>query len=139
MERDLAALGLEVINQTFPDNVRARAAIWLPFLEELGADEQTVLIGHSSGAQAALRFAETHRVLGSVLVGVCHSDLGDVGERASGFYRDPWRWPEIRRHQQWIGIFLSIFMGCENVAPPAFMSARQVPVGASGRVATLNG
>ena len=107
MERDLAALGLDVVNQTFPDNVHARAAIWLPFLDELGADEETVLIGHSSGAQAALRYAETHRVLGSVLVGVCHTDLGDPGERASGYYHDPWRWPDIRRNQQWIGIFQS--------------------------------
>ena len=107
MERDLAALGLAVVNQTFPDTVRARAAIWLPFLDELGVDEQTVLIGHSSGAQAALRYAETHRVLGSVLVSVCHTDLGDPDERASGYYGDPWRWDDIRRNQQWIGIFHS--------------------------------
>lgn len=105
VERDLTALGLEVVNETFPDNVRARASIWLPHLDVLGADEHTVLIGHSSGAVAAMRYAETHRVLGSVLVGVCHTDLGDAGERASGYYRDPWRWAEIRRHQQWIGIF----------------------------------
>lgn len=107
VERGLAALGLDVVNQTFPDNVRARARIWLPHLEALGADEHTVLIGHSSGAVAAMRYAETHRVLGSVLVGVCHTDLGVAGERASGYYRDPWRWDAIRRNQQWIGIFQS--------------------------------
>lgn len=106
-ERNLSALGLDVVNRTFPDNVRARAGIWLPFLEELGADDRTVLIGHSSGAVAALRYAESHRVLGSVLVGVCHTDLGDPGERASGYYRAPWRWEDIRRNQQWIGIFQS--------------------------------
>ena len=107
VERDLRALGLSVINRTFPDNVRARAEIWLPFLEHLGADEHTVLIGHSSGAVAAMRYAETHRLLGTVLVGVCHTDLGDPDERASGYYRDPWRWDDIRRNQQWIGIFQS--------------------------------
>src|SRR6187455_2729673 len=80
LERELTALGLAVTNQTFPDNVRARAQYWLPFLEELGADEHTILIGHSSGAVAAMRYAETHRVLGSVLVGVCHTDLGDPFE-----------------------------------------------------------
>lgn len=105
VERELSALGLDVVNQTFPDNVKARASIWLPHLEALGADEHTVLIGHSSGAVAALRYAETHRLMGSVLVGVCHTDLGDAGERASGYYRDPWRWADIRRNQQWIGIF----------------------------------
>lgn len=105
VERELAALGLDVVNETFPDNVKARASVWLPHLESLGADEHTVLIGHSSGAVAALRYAETHRLLGSVLVGVCHTDLGDPGERASGYYRAPWRWDAIRANQQWIGIF----------------------------------
>ncbi len=107
VERDLRTIGLEVINRTFPDNVRARAAIWLPFIEALGADARTILVGHSSGALAAMRYAETHRLLGSVLVGVCHTDLGDPGERASGFYRAPWRWSDIRDHQRWIGIFQS--------------------------------
>ena len=107
VEHELSELGLDVVNRTFPDNVRARASVWLPFLEELGADERTVLIGHSSGAVAALRYAESHRLLGSVLVGVCHTDLGDPGERASGYYRAPWRWPDIRRNQQWTGIFQS--------------------------------
>lgn len=107
VERDLAALGLDVVNHTFPDNVRARASVWLPYITELGANEATVLIGHSSGAVAAMRYAETHRLLGSVLVAVCHTDLGDAGERASGYYRDPWQWDAIRRHQQWTGVFHS--------------------------------
>jgi len=107
VERDLAALGLEVVNRTFPDNVRARASIWLPFLEDLGTDADTVLVGHSSGAVAALRYAESHPLLGSVLVGVCHTDLGDPGERASGYYRAPWRWDDIRRNQHWTAIFQS--------------------------------
>ena len=107
VERALAGLGLDVINRTFPDNVRARAQYWLPFIEELGADANTILIGHSSGAVAAMRFAETHPLLGSVLVSVCHTDLGDGGEVASGYYREPWRWAQIRSNQQWIGIFHS--------------------------------
>ena len=107
LERELTAIGLEVINRTFPDNVKARARIWLPFLEELGAGEDTILIGHSSGAEAAMRYAETHRLLGSILVGVCHTDLGDAGEAASGYYRDRWQWDLIRRNQQWIGIYHS--------------------------------
>jgi predicted alpha/beta hydrolase family esterase len=105
--RELAALGLDVVNETFPDNVKARAPIWLAHLAALGADEDTILIGHSSGAVAAMRYAETHRIAGSVLVGVCHTDLGDGGEAASGYYREPWGWQQIREHQRWIGIFNS--------------------------------
>ena len=108
LERELQALGLTVINQTFPDNVKARARFWLPFIEELGADDHTILIGHSSGAVAAMRYAETRQILGSVLVGVCHTDLGDSGEAASGYYGAPWNWQRIRENQQWIGIFNSV-------------------------------
>ena len=107
LERELSALDVAVINRTFPDNVKARARFWLPFIEQLGADESTILVGHSSGAVAAMRYAETHRILGSALVGVCYTDLGDPGEAASGYYSTPWDWPRIRANQNWIGIFNS--------------------------------
>ena len=45
-----------------------------------------VLVGHSSGAQAALRYAELYQTRGIVLVSATYSDLGDAGERASGYY-----------------------------------------------------
>lgn len=124
VERGLTALGLHVINQTFPDNVKARARYWLPFLEDLGADADTILVGHSSGAVAALRYAETHRLLGSVLVGVCHTDLGDAGEAASGYYAAPWQWDRIRSHQQWIGIFQSVDDPHIPVAEARFVAAQ---------------
>jgi pimeloyl-ACP methyl ester carboxylesterase len=43
-------------------------------------------VGHSSGAQAALRYAELYKVHGIVLVSATYSDLGDAHERASGYY-----------------------------------------------------
>src|SRR5687768_1401010 len=33
LEHELRALGLDVINHTFPDNIKARAQFWLPHLE----------------------------------------------------------------------------------------------------------
>lgn len=124
VERELAALGLVVINRTFPDNVKARARFWLPFIEELGADEHTILIGHSSGAVAAMRYAETHRLLGSILVGVCHTDLGDAGEAASGYYKAPWRWQQIRENQRWIAIYQSADDPHIPVAEARFVAAQ---------------
>jgi pimeloyl-ACP methyl ester carboxylesterase len=124
LERELGRLGLVVINRTFPDNVKARAAFWLPFMDELGADEHTILIGHSSGAVAAMRYAETHRLAGSVLVGVCHTDLGDSSEAASGYYRDPWQWQRIRENQPWIGVFGSTDDPCIPVAEARYVAAQ---------------
>jgi predicted alpha/beta hydrolase family esterase len=124
LERELTRLGLTVINRTFPDNVKARATFWLPFLDALGADANTILIGHSSGAVAAMRFAETHQLAGSVLVGVCHTDLGDSNEAASGYYRDPWQWQRIRENQPWIGIFNSTDDPCIPVAEARHVAAQ---------------
>ncbi len=107
LERELPKLGIEVINRQFPDAVMARKEFWLPFITELGADENTLLIGHSSGAVAAMRYAEANRILGSVLVGVCHTDLGYAEEKVSGYYDAPWDWEAIRDNQKWIIQFAS--------------------------------
>jgi len=64
-KRELGKLGVETIARTFPDPVYAREKYWLPFLkDELGADKNTILVGHSSGAIAAMRFAEKNKILG---------------------------------------------------------------------------
>ena len=81
------------------------------------------LIGHSSGAVAAMRYAETHRLLGSILVGVCHTDLGDPFEAASGYYEAPWQWSRIRDNQEWIAIYGSSDDPHIPIAEPRFVAA----------------
>jgi predicted alpha/beta hydrolase family esterase len=107
VEKELTTQGYEVINRSFPDPVKARAEYWLPFITELGADANTVLIGHSSGAVAALRYAQDHQLLGSVLVSACHTDLGEPSERVSGYYNAPWDWSAIRANQQFTHLYAS--------------------------------
>ncbi|XP_057386117.1 serine hydrolase RBBP9 isoform X4 [Balaenoptera acutorostrata] len=76
--------GFQCLAKNMPDPITARESIWLPFMEtELHCDEETIIIGHSSGAIAAMRYAETHRVYAIVLVSAYTSDLGDDNERAS--------------------------------------------------------
>ena len=49
--------------RNFPDPVMARESVWIPFMQdELSCDQHTIIIGHSSGAEAAMRYAETHKV-----------------------------------------------------------------------------
>lgn len=100
--------GLEVIAATFPDPILASESFWLPFLlDDLKADEDTILIGHSSGAIAAMRLAEQHKILGSVLVGAYYTDLGLENERQAGYFNRPWHWKAINDNQQWIILFAS--------------------------------
>jgi uncharacterized protein len=107
LKNELEKISILTENVKFPDPILARAEFWLPFIEELGADEKTILIGHSSGAVAAMRFAETHKILGSILVGACYTDLGDDNEKKSDYYNRPWNWNAIKENQRWIIQFAS--------------------------------
>jgi predicted alpha/beta hydrolase family esterase len=107
VQRELEKLGIKVTNVKFPDPVLARKEFRLPFIEKLGADENTILIGHSSGAVAAMRYAENYKILGSVLVGSYTSHLGDENEKKSGYFDIPWDWKAIKDNQKWIIQFAS--------------------------------
>ena len=71
-----------------------------------------------------MRYAETHRLLGSILVGVCHTDLGDAGKRPAATTRAPWQWQRIRDNQQWIAIYHSTDDPHIPVAEARFVAAQ---------------
>ncbi len=106
-KKELEKIGLLVINKEFPDPELAREEYWLPFIKKLGADENTILIGHSSGAIAAMRFVERNKILGSILVATYYTDLRDEREKKSGYFDRPWDWESIRKNQKWIVQFAS--------------------------------
>ena len=107
VEKELGKLGIPTTNVKFPDPVLARKEFWLPFIKQLGADEHTILIGHSSGAIAAMRFAENNRILGSILIGTYFSHLNKEDEKKSGYFDIPWDWDAIKKNQRWIIQFAS--------------------------------
>lgn len=103
IKKELEKLGCNVVAETFPDSIIARERFWIPFLEEyLETDENTILVGHSSGAVCAMRYAENHKILGSVLISPCYTDLGDSLEKQSGYYEGLWLWNQIKENQKWI-------------------------------------
>lgn len=110
LKKELEKIDIRVIAKDFPDNVLAREKYWLPHITKLGADENTILIGHSSGAVAAMRYAEKKRILGSVLVGPCYTDLGDELEKKSGYYDKEWNWEKIKNNQE----FIMQFAACDD-------------------------
>lgn len=108
IKRELEKLGYEVISPIFPDGILARMSYWLPYLETLNPDQNTILIGHSSGAVAIMRYTETHKILGSVLVSPYHTDLMIESEKVSGYFDQPWDWESIKNNQEWIIQFSSM-------------------------------
>lgn len=105
METELSKSGMfsEVVLENMPDPVEAKESIWIPFIkDELQVDSNTIVIGHSSGAVAAMRLLESCTLLGCILVSACHTDLGDANERASGYYARPWLWDSISANAKWI-------------------------------------
>ena len=104
----LEKIGLTVIAKEFPDNIKAREKYWLPFIiNELKADENTIIIGHSTGANAALRVAEKIKLLGTALVPGHYTDLGLAEEKESGYFNKPWDWNLIKKNQKFIIQFAS--------------------------------
>ncbi len=104
----LEKLGVKVIAKNMPDPELARKEYWLPFIEQqLAGDSNAILIGHSSGATAILRYLERHKAQGAVLVGAYYTDLGEESERKSGYFNEPWHWEKIKQNAKWIIQFAS--------------------------------
>jgi predicted alpha/beta hydrolase family esterase len=123
----LTSRGFDAQLKPMPDPLLARESVWLPFIADvLGADERSVLVGHSSGAAAALRFAESHKLRGLVLLAAYDSDLGDEDERASGYFSRPFDWQRIAANCS----FIVQFAGARD---------RLVPVSVQRRVSELLG
>jgi uncharacterized protein len=101
LKAELEKRGYETFFETFPDSIIARASYWLPFLaSHVKAGKNDVLVGWSSGAVAAMRYAEEHPIKGSVLIAPCVSDLGDELEKQSGYFVSPWKWDQIKANQE---------------------------------------
>ncbi|MEA2701588.1 MAG: serine hydrolase [Candidatus Parcubacteria bacterium] len=102
---ELVKHGYPTFFETFPDSIIARSRYWLPFLEEhVQAGPDDVLVGWSSGATAAMRYAENHKILGSVLIAPCITDLDDELEKQSGYFDTPWEWEKIRANQKHVAL-----------------------------------
>ncbi|GAB5358564.1 hypothetical protein AAMO2058_000469000 [Amorphochlora amoebiformis] len=76
---------------------------WIDAMRSFTPDENTILVGHGSGAEAALRFVEDHPVLGLCLVAT-PGDEYYAGERHGRLYR----WGSVKRNSKFIDLFHSL-------------------------------
>ncbi len=108
IQKNLKELGVTCVSPDLPDPERARASYWFPYFKDtLEIGENDIVVGHSSGALAILKYAEKNKVGGSVLVGTYYTDLGYEDERTSGYFDTPWDWDAIKSNQPWTAIFAS--------------------------------
>lgn len=108
VKKKLEKLGIDVIAENMPDPVLARKKIWLPFIQKrINGDSDSVLIGHSSGAAAIMKFLESNKCRLAVLVGSYYTDLGYDSEKKSGYFDNPWQWDRIKANSDKIILFSS--------------------------------
>lgn len=106
LKEQLESHGYETFFETMPDSIIARSKYWLPFLKNhVKAGAEDVLIGWSSGAVAAMRFAENNKLKGSILISPSYTDLDDELEKQSGYFEAPWQWDMIKENQGKIALF----------------------------------
>jgi uncharacterized protein len=108
IQSELTRLGVECLSPDLPDNVLARKDHWFPYFDtELKLSENDIVVGHSSGALAILKYAEAHTLGGSILIGTYLTDLGYEDEKNSGYFDTPWDWTAIKKNQPWTIVFAS--------------------------------
>ena len=124
-DKEITKRGHESICVNWPDPNICHQSKWIPFcINELKADERTIIVGHSTGALLAMRLAEQQKVAGIILVAAAHTDLGDAGERASGYFDEPWNWAAIPPNCNFIHQFHSVDDPLIPVAEARFVAAQ---------------
>ncbi len=105
VKEGLEKLWLSVIAENMPDPDVARKEYWIPFIKEKVATEDSILIGHSSGAVAILKYLEENKCKLAILVGVYYTDLWSEHEKAGGYFNEPRQWDKIKNNAGKIIIF----------------------------------
>ena len=100
LNTELAQRNIECVLRDFPDPDQCRESIWVPFvMNDIGLDQDTVVVGHSSGAACAMRLLEQQQVplRAAILVAAAYTDMGDAHERRSEYFSRDWNWDAMTK------------------------------------------
>jgi len=97
-------MGFPVALENFPDPDTALESSWIPYIHDKLAkgSEKIILIGHSSGAVASMRYLEKYKAVGCILVSAYWTDLGMESEAISNYFSRPWNFKTIGENAEWI-------------------------------------
>lgn len=98
----LEKLGLEVLVPDMPNTLLPVPAEWVKVIKEFNPDESSVLIGHSLGGTAVLRYLEgTDRQTAlAILIATPIRELGEGFEQINDFLKSDFNWKSIKHHCQ---------------------------------------
>lgn len=100
--------GYQVDVRTHEENIiNSRTEIINTLKNVIKCDENTIIIGHSSGSLACMRYAELYKALGLVLVTPYYSDMGNQHEKDSGYFDFIWDRTSMQKNVKWILQFSS--------------------------------
>lgn len=106
-----------LIFKNLPNPSKCYINEWIPFIKKEidEAKEKTgynkiYLVGHSTGAIALMRYMESYKITGAVLVSSYITDLNDERERESGYFpiikdgiiENDWNWEKMISNAEWI-------------------------------------
>jgi len=110
----------ECVLRDFPDPYQCKESVWTPFVtNDVGLDEDTIIVGHSTGAACAMRLLESEpkraamvsttpsstSLRGVVLVAAAYTDMGVESERRSEYFNRPWNWEKMKQGANKIALF----------------------------------
>ena len=123
-----------------PETAFPKESLWIPFLQDIigNPDEETLLIGHSIGSVAILRYLETlqdHEAIGAVILVAGFSDTLGLSEIAN-FFEKPLNFAKMKEHCK---KFFTIFSENDPFVPVHHAQIFEKELGATTEVLSGRG
>ncbi len=103
----LNKLGYDVAVPDMPNSFHPRKKEWVKVIEELNPDKNSILIGHSLGGTAVLRYLEKskNRVETSILMATPIRKLGPEFKMIENFLESVFNWEKIKESSEKFVVF----------------------------------